>query len=332
MSVKQRKRRAAKRAHHAKQNYPLRACLFTGRIDDYIDGSNPTARRSLVFSEIGINSHRDAGKISSTDGLKLWGGWHPSHENIGLTPYDLIRREMFKNDVRHALNDLGIPWVVVALRDEVIRKVDAELARSDHDDFLYVDTLNGWRTWLPTQGEYILVNETLGLPIGKATTDEILEALKAKSPERHATTAETLLGELNKYGAKVERVKTLDHLGMMVDLTLRGKLSDITPDLFTRIRGLAGQSRFPNMPHLQPDVPNPGDLVLDMEGNVGEGLFKIIKGRDPELMGERFVIDSLSQHLDIPVPTALKDGIADKPEDTPYGDDFHTTPKGESDA
>ncbi len=288
MSAKQRKRRAAKRAYHAKQNYPLRACLFTGRIDDYIDGSNPTARRSLVYSEIGINAHRDAGKISSTE--KLWGGWHPSHENIGFTPYDLIRREMFKNDVRHALSDLEIPGVVVALRDDVIRKVEAELARSDHDDFLYVDTLNGWRTWLPTQGEYILVSETLKLPIGKAVTDEILEALKAKSPERHATTAETLLGELNKYGAKVERVKTLDHLGMMVDLTLRGKLSGIDKDLFERVRESSKHvSFFPNMP----EHPMPGDVVLDTDNLSGTGAFKIIKGRDPDLMGERFVIDSL---------------------------------------
>ena len=241
-----------------------------------------------MFSEIGINSHRDAGKISSTE--KLWGGWHPSHENIGFTPYDLIRREMFKNDVRHALNDLGIPGVVVALRDDVIRKVEAELARSDHDDFLYVDTLNGWRTWLPTQGEYILVSETLKLPIGKAVTDEILEALKAKSPERHATTAETLVGELNKYGAKVERVKTLDHLGMMVDLTLRGKLSGIDKDLFERVREASKHvSFFPNMP----EHPMPGDVVLDTDNLSGTGAFKIIKGRDPELMGERFVIDSL---------------------------------------
>lgn len=288
MSVKQRKRRAAKRAHHAKQSYPLRLCCYTGRADDYIDGSKPTARRSLVFSEIGINSHRDAGKISSTE--KLWGGWHPSHENIGFTPYDLIRREIFKNDVRHALSDLEIPGVVVALRDDVIRKVEAELARSDHDDFLYVDTLNGWRTWLPTQGEYILVSETLKLPIGKAVTDEILEALKAKSPERHATTAETLLGELNKYGAKVERVKTLDHLGMMVDLTLRGKLSGIDKDLFERVRESSKHvSFFPNMP----EHPMPGDVVLDTDNLSGTGAFKIIKGRDPDLMGERFVIDSL---------------------------------------
>ena len=290
MSVKQRKRRAAKRAHPAKQNYPLRLCCYTGRADDYIDGSKPTARRSLVFSEIGINSHRDAGKISSTDGLKLWGGWHPSHENIGFTPYDLIRREMFKNDVRHALNDLEIPGVVVALRDDVIRKVEAELARSDHDDFLYVDTLNGWRTWLPTQGEYILVSETLKLPIGKAVTDEILEALKAKSPERYATTAETLLGELNKYGAKVERVKTLDYLGMMVDLTLRDKLSGIDKDLFERVRESSKHvSFFPNMP----EHPMPGDVVLDTDNLSGTGAFKIIKGRYPDLMGERFVIDSL---------------------------------------
>lgn len=294
MSVKQRKRRAAKRAHHAKQSYPQRPWLFTGRIDDYIDGSNPTARRSLVFSEIGINSHRDAGKISSTDGLKLWGGCHPSHENIGLTPYDLIRREMFKNDVRHALNDLGIPLVVVALRDDVIRKVEAELARSDHDDFLYVDTLNNWRTWLPTQGEYILVSETLGLPIGKADTDEILEALKAKSPERHATTGETLLGELNKYGAKVERVRSLDHLGMMVDLSLRGKLGDVNIDLFEHVREASKRvSFFPNMSQLMSEVPAPGDVVLDTDNLSGTGAFKIIKGRDPELMGERFVIDSL---------------------------------------
>lgn len=292
MSAKQRKRRAAKRAYHAKQNYPLRACLFTGRIDDYIDGSNPTARRSLVYSEIGINAHRDAGKISSTE--KLWGGWHPSHENIGFTPYDLIRREMFKNDVRHALSDLEIPGVVVALRDDVIRKVEAELARSDHDDFLYVDTLNGWRTWLPTQGEYILVSETLKLPIGKAVTNEILEALKAKSPERHATTAETLVGELNKYGAKVERVKTLDHLGMMVDLSLRGKLGDLDIDLFERVRELSKHVPFfPNLPQLQPELPELGDLVLDMDNLSGKGAFKIIKGRDPDLMGERFVIDSL---------------------------------------
>ena len=34
MSAKQRKRRAAKRAHHAKQSYPLRTCLFTGRNAD----------------------------------------------------------------------------------------------------------------------------------------------------------------------------------------------------------------------------------------------------------------------------------------------------------
>lgn len=292
MSVKQRKRRAAKRAHHAKQSYPLRACLFTGRIDDYIDGSKPTARRSLVFSEIGINSHRDAGKISSTE--KLWGGWHPSHENIGFTPYDLIRREMFKNDVRHALSDLEIPGVVVALRDDVIRKVEAELARSDHDDFLYVDTLNGWRTWLPTQGEYILVSETLGLPIGKADTDEILEALKAKSPERHATTGETLLGELNKYGAKVERVRSLDHLGMMVDLSLRGKLGDVNIDLFEHVREASKRvSFFPNMSQLMSEVPAPGDVVLDTDNLSGTGAFKIIKGRDPELMSERFVIDSL---------------------------------------
>lgn len=292
MSVKQRKRRAAKRAHHAKQNYPLRLCCYTGRADDYIDGSKPTARRSLVFSEIGINSHRDAGKISSTE--KLWGGWHPSHENIGFTPYDLIRREIFKNDVRHALSDLEIPGVVVALRDDVIRKVEAELARSDHDDFLYVDTLNGWRTWLPTQGEYILVSETLKLPIGKAVTDEILEALKAKSPERHATTGETLVGELNKYGAKVERVRSLDHLGMMVDLSLRGKLGDVNIDLFEHVREASKRvSFFPNMSQLMSEVPTPGDVVLDTDNLSGTGAFKIIKGRDPELMGERFVIDSL---------------------------------------
>ena len=236
MSAKQRKLRAAKRAHHAKQSYPLRACLFTGRIEDYIDGSNPTARRSLVFSEVGINAHRDGGKNSSMDGLKLWGGWHPSHNHIGETPYDLIRRVMFKNDVRHALNDLGIPLVVVALRDDVIRKVEAELARPDHDDFLYVDSLNNWREWLPTQGEYVLVSETLELPIEKTVTEEILAALKAKSPERHATTAETLVGELNIYGGKVERVKTLDYIGMMVDLSLRGKPGDVNIDLFEHVR------------------------------------------------------------------------------------------------
>lgn len=301
MSAKQRKLRAAKRAHHANTRTP--------RVPKF------------VFSEIGINGHLDGGNITSMDRL-FNGGFSP-------TPYDLIRREIFKANVRHALNDLGIPLVTLRLRAEIIGHVSTELSRSDHDDWLYVDSLNKWREWLPTQGEYVLVSETLKLPIDAETTALILDALNAKDTGRPKASAETLLGELNIYGGKVVRVKTLDYLGMLVDQSLRGDLEYVDKDLIARMRDLCKTRPF--LPSLSQHRHEVADPIVGLDPRTEDGKFSIVKARDPALMAERFLIDScgvFSTH----VPDALKDVEVDKPTDAPYVGSYKTTPGGKDNA
>ncbi|QVW28654.1 hypothetical protein pEaSNUABM8_00157 [Erwinia phage pEa_SNUABM_8] len=316
MSVKQRKLRAAKRAHHAKKS--------------------KAERVQYNLSRVGINAHLDGGKLSTMDRILAP---RPSL-SLNSPTFDLDMTELHRSSNRHAiiraLDELDVQHVEPKLRDDVIRAVNDELCRGssiDIDNPAIQHPFHFLEAWLPTQGEFVLVDVKSGFPPPSQTIEMIMAQARVvweTSDEKLITpTADNIVDWLISYGQKICKGKIQDYLGILNTGTPRGWFDDIDPEMFSRIRALAGSmSFFPHFPQMQHDVPNPGEVILDMEAPLGEGFFKIIKGRMGELGDERFIIDSLSEL----VPDALKDTDVGEPKKSPYGNIFQTTPKGKNNA
>ncbi|QVW55809.1 hypothetical protein pEaSNUABM9_00228 [Erwinia phage pEa_SNUABM_9] len=317
MSVKQRKLRAAKRAHHAKQQKPKYP--------------------RLKYWEVGANAHLDGGKVSTMDRIPA------SRPSLSLysPTFDLDMTELHRSSNRHAivraLAELDVQHVEPKLRDDVIRAVNDELGRGssiDIDNPAIQHPFHFLEAWLPTQGEFVLVDTMTGFPPPSQTIEMIVaqaHGVWVASVEKLITpTADNIVDWLITYGQKICKVKIQDYLGLLNPGGLRGMFDDITPEMLSRIRAMAGNTTFfPHFPQMQHDVPNPSELILNMEAPVGEGIFKIIKERIGDVGGERFIIDSLGSSL---IPDALKDVELDKPTETPYGSVYFTTPQGKDDA
>ncbi|ANZ48712.1 hypothetical protein BIZ83_gp141 [Erwinia phage vB_EamM_ChrisDB] len=316
MSVKQRKLRAAKRAHHAKKSKQERV--------------------QYNLSRVGINAHLDAGKLSTMDRILAPGASLSLNPPPSIQDIEGLLHTSNMHAITRALEELDVGYVKPKRRDEVIKAVSYALERDDFDD---LDDLANHSILqlqlgrLTHQGEIVLVDAMTGFPPPSQAIEMIVLQARAvweKSEEKLITpTTDNIVDWLITFGQKICKVKIQDYLGILNTGTPRGWFDDIDPEMFSRIRALAGNTTFfPHFPQMQADVPNPGDLVIDMEDNVGEGIFKIIKGRIGELGDERFVIDSLSGL----VPDALKDIDVGEPKKSPYGNIFLTTPKGKDDA